>query len=137
MSDIQYLEVEEVIEIHELALDRHGGKSGFNGPQGFGLVESAVTRPRNKAHYEGADLLEKAGALFFGLAKKHGFADGNKRIAVAATNAFLLINGYKLGCDNDTLASFTEQCSDENWSEETVVAFVRRHAVRFPLTGDR
>jgi death-on-curing protein len=134
VSDIQYLEVEEVIEIHELALDRHGGKSGFNGPQGFGLVESAVNRPRNKAHYEGVDLLEQAGALFFGLAKNHGFADGNKRIAVAATNAFLLINGWKFGCDNDTLASFTERCSDQDWTEDAVIAFVRRHAIRFSMT---
>lgn len=132
MSAINYLEVEEVIEIHAMALDRHGGKPGFNGPQGYGLVESAVNRPRNKAYYEGADLLEQAGSLYFGLAKNHAFADGNKRIAVAATNAFLLINGWKLGCDNDTLASFTERCSDVTWTEEAVVAFVRTHAVRRP-----
>lgn len=132
MSPIQYLEVEEVIAIQQHLLDLHGGKPGFNGPAGRGLVESAVNRPRNKAYYEGADVLAQAAALYYGLAKNHGFSDGNKRIAVAAAEIFLQLNGWELGCDNDTLASFTERCSDEDWTEDTVIAFVRRHAVRYP-----
>lgn len=131
MSGIQYLEVEEVVAIQQHMLDLYGGKPGFNGPAGRGLVESAVNRPRNKAHYERADLFEQAGALYFGLAKNHGFSDGNKRVAVAATEVFLQINGWEFNCDNDTLASFTERCSDEDWAEEAVIAFVRRHAIPF------
>lgn len=130
--EIIYLEVEEVVEIHDQLIDRYGGSYGFNGPNGYGLVESAVCRPQNKALYEGADLLSQAAALLFGLAKNHGFADGNKRIALAATNVFLLINGYKLACDNETVAIFIEGCSDKAWTEDLVERFVLAHAAPRP-----
>lgn len=122
MSEIVYLEVEEVVEIHAQLLDRHGGLAGFKDP---GAVESAVYRPRNKAHYEAADLLTQAGALYYGLAKNHGFSDGNKRIAVAAMDVFLQINGWELTCTNRALIDFTLRCSDEDWTEALVVDFVR------------
>jgi death-on-curing protein len=109
---IRYLEVEEIIEIHDQMIDHFGGRHGLNGSSGQGLIDSAAQRPRNKAAYEDADVLTQAGALFFGLAKNHGFLDGNKRTAVAATDAFLQMNGWELACDNDTIASFTERCSD-------------------------
>lgn len=125
---IRYLEVEEIIEIHDQMIDRYGGKHGFNGSSSLGLIDSAAQRPRNKAAYENADLLAQAGTLFFGLAKNHGFQDGNKRIAVAATDAFLQQNGWELVCDNDTVAGFTERCSDADWTEEAVIAFVRQHS---------
>ena len=132
MNDVQYLEIEEVIAIQQHLLDLHGGKPGFNGPAGQGLIESALNRPINKALYEGADLLAQAAALYFGLAKNHGFSDGNKRVAVTVTDIFLQLNGWEFTCDNDTLATFTERCSDEDWTEDAVEAFVRRHAARLP-----
>ncbi len=90
-------------------------------------MESALYRPRQKAHYEKADLLAQAAALYFGLAKNHGFTDGNKRIAVAATDAFLQLNGYELCCDNATLAGFTLRCDEASWTEDLVEQFVRQH----------
>lgn len=126
MSEIVYLELEEVVEIHDQLIDRYGGSYGFNGQTGIGLVESAVYRPQNKAVYEGADLLAQAASLLFGLAKNHGFADGNKRLALAATNVFLILNGWEFSCENDTIASFIERCSDETWAEGLVEEFVRK-----------
>jgi len=67
------------------------------------------------------------------LAKNHGFIDGNKRIAVAATNTFLLMNGHELTCDNETLVEFTMGCSGEDWTEDRVVAFVREWAKPIPF----
>jgi len=125
---IAYLEVEEVIAIHEQMIDLFGGEYGLRGEQGRGLVESAVTRPRNKAAYEGADLVTQAAALFYGLAKNHGFIDGNKRTAVAATNTFLLMNGHELTCGNETLVEFTVGCSEPDWTEDRVAEFMRKWA---------
>lgn len=129
MSEIVYLELEEVVEIHDQLIDRYGESYGFNGQAGIGLVESAVYRPQNKAVYEGSDLLAQAASLLFGLAKNHGFADGNKRIALAATNVFLIITGWEFSCDNDTIASFIERCSDEAWTETLVEEFVRCNTI--------
>jgi len=62
-----------------------------------GLLESALGRCVNKAMYEpDASIAELAAALAFGLAKNHPFNDGNKRIALIASFAFLELNGARL-----------------------------------------
>src|SRR3954454_22064613 len=43
----------------------------------------------------------KAGALLHSLARNHALVDGNKRLALAATIAFLGLNGYRLTLTND------------------------------------
>ena len=68
-----------------------------------GLLESALARPRATAF--GVDaydtLEEKAAALLHSLARNHALVDGNKRLALAATIAFLGLNGYRLTLTND------------------------------------
>jgi death-on-curing protein len=131
VSDWIYLEVEEIVEIHAQMLDLFGGRPGF---KDLGGVESAATRPRNKAHYEGADLLAQAAALYYGLAKNHGFTDGNKRVAVVATDAFLQLNGWEFVCPNAVVQAFTQGCDADGWTEEHVEAFVRANTA--PVAPD-
>ena len=51
----------------------------------------------NHAHYAKInDPIILAAALSFKLIKNHAFANGNKRTALFAANAFLRLNGYKL-----------------------------------------
>lgn len=68
-----------------------------------GLLESALARPRASAF--GADaypsIEEKAAALLHSLARNHALADGNKRLALAATIAFLGINDRQLTFSNE------------------------------------
>ncbi len=68
-----------------------------------GLLESALARPR--ATVFGADaypsIEEKAAALLHSLAGNHALVDGNKRLALAATIAFLGVNGKRLTFSND------------------------------------
>lgn len=124
-GSIVYLEIEEVLLIHERMLEYWGGKPGVRDQ---GLLDSALNRPRFKAHYESAGLMAQAGSLMFGLTKNHPFHDGNKRTAAATTDVFLQENGHELACDNDTLADFLLGCSDASFTEETCEAFVRAHA---------
>lgn len=44
---------------------------------------------------------QKTGALLHSLARKRALLDGNKRLALAATIAFLGLNGYRLTPTND------------------------------------
>ena len=69
----------------------------------YGLLESALARPRASVLGGDAyvDLFEKAGALLHSLARNHALVDGNKRLALAATIAFLGINGQQLTLTND------------------------------------
>jgi death on curing protein len=67
------------------------------------LLESALARPRASAFGEDAyaDIHEKAAALLHSLARNHALVDGNKRIALVATIAFLGMNGIRLTLSND------------------------------------
>lgn len=68
-----------------------------------GLLQSALARPQASAL--GADaypgIHEKAAALLHSLARNHALVDGNKRLALAATIAFLGMNGVRLTLTND------------------------------------
>ena len=69
----------------------------------YGLLESALARPRASAFGEDAypSVHEKAASLLHSLARNHALVDGNKRLALAATIAFLGINGIRLTLTND------------------------------------
>lgn len=68
-----------------------------------GLLESALTRPRATAFGVDAypSLEHKAAALLHSLARNHALVDGNKRLALAATIAFLGLNGRRLTLSNE------------------------------------
>ena len=58
-----------------------------------GELEAALFRPQT-AYYD--DMVAEAAALLESLAINYPFVDGNKRIAFAAADAFLRVNGWRL-----------------------------------------
>lgn len=68
-----------------------------------GLLEAAAARPQATAFGSDAypSLEAKAAALLHSLARSHALVDGNKRLALAATIAFLGVNGRRLTLSND------------------------------------
>lgn len=92
-----YLTASELLHVAGRAV---GGEIGV---RDHGLLESAAARPR--ATVFGADaypsLEEKAAALLHSLARNHALVDGNKRLALAGTIAFLGLNGRVLTWSND------------------------------------
>jgi len=92
-----YLTLAELIHVAERAL-------GTEVPvRDAGLLQSALARPQTTAFGTDAypSLEEKAAALLHSLARNHALVDGNKRLALAATIAFLGINGRRLTLTND------------------------------------
>lgn len=85
-----YLTVADVLGLHAVLMQRYGGASGL---RDAGALEAALFRPQT-GYY--ADLVAEAAALMESLAINHPFVDGNKRIAFAATDVFLRINGWRL-----------------------------------------
>ena len=59
------------------------------------LSNRALARAENKAAYGEPTVEELAAAYLFGIAKNHAFVDGNKRTAIVAAGAFLILNGYQ------------------------------------------
>ncbi len=85
-----YLTVADVLGMHTVLMQRYGGAGGVRDP---GALEAALFRPQT-GYY--ADIIAEAAALLESLAINHPFVDGNKRIAFAAADVFLRINGWCL-----------------------------------------
>lgn len=85
-----YLTVADVLGMHKVLMQRYGGAPGVRDP---GALEAALFRPQT-GYYD--DIVAEAAALLESLAINHPFVDGNKRIAFAAADVFLRINGWRL-----------------------------------------
>ncbi|MBL1142967.1 MAG: type II toxin-antitoxin system death-on-curing family toxin [Proteobacteria bacterium] len=85
-----YLTLTEVLGMHAVLMQRYGGATGI---RDLGALEAALYRPQS-GYYE--NIIQEAAALMESLAINHPFIDGNKRIAFAAMDVFLKINGYCL-----------------------------------------
>jgi death on curing protein len=92
---MRYLSLGEIVDLHQALLDQTGGAAGIRDLAG---LESALAQPR--ATFDGAALhptaVQKAAALGFSVTLNHPFVDGNKRVAHAAMEVFLLLNGWEL-----------------------------------------
>lgn len=89
----QWIDLNVVLAVHEQQISEHGGLAGI---RDLGLIDSALKRPQNLMLYNDPDLFDLAAAYGFGLAKSHGFFDGNKRTAYVVTRLFLVLNGYDI-----------------------------------------
>lgn len=85
-----YLNVADVVGMHAVLMKRYGGASGLRDP---GALEAALFRPQT-GYYD--DIVAEAAALMESLAINHPFVDGSKRVAFAALDVFLRINGWRL-----------------------------------------
>jgi death on curing protein len=112
MQQPLWIDLETLYLLHEQQLERFGGRAGIIDS---GVVESSLGRPRNRFHYGSADvdLADLAAAYLFGFAQSQGFADGNKRIAVAAALVFLYVNGHPLHVPPRDLYAVAMAVSDE------------------------
>lgn len=124
-SVVQFLTVDEVIDIHDRLIDRFGGA---NGVRDLGLLESALYRPRT-GYY--GNLVEMAAAMFESLINNHPFVDGNKRVAFFATDVFLRLNGYRFVLEGKSAHRFliqrfeTSSCDLDHlapWIRSSIVA---------------
>jgi len=88
---IEYLSLADLLEIAE-------GVIGEVAVRDQGLIASAAGRPQTTVFGEDAypTLAAKAAALMHSVARNHALADGNKRLAWAATRVFCLLNGRDL-----------------------------------------
>ena len=82
-----------VLAIHDEQIFEHGGGAGVRDE---GLLESALSRPKNLFAYENAGLPQLAAAYAYGICKSHPFVDGNKRTSLVVAELFLALNGQGL-----------------------------------------
>ena len=87
-----FLTLDEVVATHRDQIERYGGSLGV---RDWGLLQSAVAMPAATfgGQFLHTDLCEMAAAYLFHLVQNHPFIDGNKRVAHAAMETFLMLNG--------------------------------------------
>lgn len=92
-----YLTLAELMHVAERTL---GGDVGV---RDHGLLQSALARPQATVFGSDAyaELEEKVAALLHSLVRHHALVNGNTRLALAATIAFLGVNGRRLTLTND------------------------------------
>jgi death-on-curing protein len=92
-----YLDLDELLVVVQRALGHEPEV------RDHGLLSSALARPAATAFGQDAYLTihDKAAALLHSLARNHGLADGNKRLALAGTIAFYGMNGLRLTLTNE------------------------------------
>jgi death-on-curing protein len=119
------LTLEDVLEMHELSLERYGGLSGVRDQNG---LESAVQQPMNTYHYGGGDLFDVAAAYAFHIAQAQAFLDGNKRAAVSAALGFFDINGVQVRSDDLELYRAVIEIAERRCDKVQLAALLRRSA---------
>ena len=113
-----YLTLAELLHVAERTL---GGNVGV---RDHGLLQSALARPQATVFGDDAypELEEKAAALLHSLARNHALVDGNKRLALAGTIAFLGVNGRRLTLTNDEAYDLVMAIATGGLDEVTEIA---------------
>ncbi len=114
--------------IQQELLQEHGGASGVRAGGGD-LLESALMRPQQRHTYEPeSDLADLAAAYLFGLAKNHGYIDGNKRVAFAAAATFLVMNEVRLTASETDAYDAVIGLVEGRYSEADIAEWIRIHS---------
>ena len=121
-----FLDTDDALEIHQDQIDRYGGSAGV---RDMDLLGSAVNAPAATfgGQFLNADPFEMAAAYMIGLVRNHAFVDGNKRVGVAASLTFLLLNGIDVRQDDEALYELGIAVATDRADKAAVVAYLRAH----------
>ncbi|WP_309896661.1 type II toxin-antitoxin system death-on-curing family toxin [Archangium sp.] len=124
---LDFLTLEDVLDIHPLQLARFGGGEGV---RERGLLESALAQPQATfgGEYVHADVWEMAGAYLFHVVSNHPFVDGNKRVGLLSALVFLELNGVTLTRGSEELYELTMAVAAGQRTKREVTEALRRTA---------
>src|SRR5438132_183844 len=122
-----WIERSVILAAHDEQLAEHGGSPGI---RDAGLLDSALARPLNRAAYGKPDTAELAAAYAYGLATKHPFVDGNKRVAFVALELFLSLNEHQPVADDADCVMSILAVAAGTMKEAAFAEWVRRHSKR-------
>ena len=118
---------ELVLAVQQMLVAEHGGLPGIRDQA---LLDSALTRPQQKATYETVtDILELAAAYSYGLARNHPFVDGNKRIALTIAAVFLELNGLTLNAPEAEAVIMYQRLAAGELEEDRLAEWLRDSSI--------
>lgn len=125
---IEYLSVDDIRDLHELALERYGGLAGEIEP---GMIEFMAGKPQmetadGQEFYPG--LFLKAAIYWEGFAARQFFQDGNKRTGYLCGAAFLELNGHAFSVTDADLYDESMRIANHEITLEELVNWIEEHA---------
>lgn len=127
MSEPTWLSPAEILAIHEELLALHGGATGVRNQS---LLESALDRPKNLFHHEGADLFTLARVYADGIVNNHPFVDGNKRTGFVAAVLFIECNGFVFSAPEEEVVTMILGLAAKTTSKEVLALWLRDSSQR-------
>ena len=124
----EWLTIADVLAIHDEQIAEHGGSDGV---RDMNVIESAIARPRQLINFGDPtpDMAALAATLAFGLAKNHGFVDGNKRTSAVATETFLALNGVKVTASDEEIVQVWTDIGAGQMGEDELADWLRAHTL--------
>jgi len=123
-----WLTIADVLAIHDEQIAEHGG---LDGVRDMNVIESAIARPRHLMNFgdPAPDVAALAATLAFGLAKNHGFVDGNKRTSAVATETYLALNGLKFTASDEEIVQVWTDVGAGQMAEDKLADWLRSHTL--------
>ena len=126
MNEPNWVDRQVLIAIQSELLNRFGGLAGI---RDAGLLDSAITKPKNLIAYGQPTVFELAASYATGLVKNHPFLDGNKRIGFMAAYVFLGANGWSLEATEEEAVLETLELAAGERTEAGYAAWLARNSV--------
>jgi death-on-curing protein len=129
MKQPVFLSLKDVLALHADQIEQYGGSHGV---RDLGLLQSALAMP--EASFGGAFLHgtieEMASAYLYHIAQNHPFIDGNKRIALMATLAFVELNGLEIEAPDRELGDLVLGVAGGKVTKAEAAVFLKKHLRR-------
>ena len=127
MAEIEFLGLDDVLEIHQDQIEHYGGSLGI---RDMGLLQSALAMPAAGFgdHYLHKDLFEMAAAYLFHITQNHPFIDGNKRTGAVAAVVFLAMNDIEFDADEDEFESLVRSVATGQSDKAAAAAFFKNNS---------
>ena len=123
----EFLDLDDVLELHAHGLARWGGTQGI---RDRGALSSAIAQPEATfgGEYVHEDLFAMAAAYAFHIAEAQAFLDGNKRAGVLAAVIFLDMNGFHIPEHEDVVYLAMTEISVRTMNKRQLAQLLRELA---------
>lgn len=123
MKEPIWLNREDCLAIHEMMLAQHGGLAGV---RDAGLLESALSKPRNRFANSSPTLTGMGASYAAGIIRNHPFLDGNKRTGFMLAATFLEVNGREFTATEESVVEMTLALASGKLTQATYAGWLNK-----------
>ena len=122
-----FLDLGDVLEIHQDQIRRYGGASGV---RDIGLLQSAIAMAQAgwRGEYFHSFPFEMAAAYLYHIARHHPFLDGNQRVGATVMLVFLELNDVHVSLPNARLVDLVMRVAKGKLGKPGIAAFLQQFA---------